>query len=115
MKNIFIIASLFLSTIPATSFAATSCGDVKIMEFISGPRHGSMMRVEPMCPGQTTPWVCLDVEGEKAMTKSESTRLYAMLLMQKALGKQIALSIDSGVYATSCNVGYPVVEDVRTR
>lgn len=88
-----------------------SCGQVKIVKVLSGPRHGSMMQVSPACYG--TGWVCLDPAGENMSTEL-SRRLYSQVLSYHVANKPISLHIETSQRPAACNGGYPAVEDLRT-
>lgn len=112
MKKItFILFFIFMgySTVQAE---VVNCGSVTIDSLLSGPRHGSMMRVTPACPG-TNGWICLDPDAEH-MSAEVSKRLYSQLLSFHIANKPFFLHVSTHLNATTCG-GYPVVEDVRTK
>ncbi len=105
-----ILISLIL-TLDANA-ARLSCGNVQITDFLTGPRHGAMIRVSPSC-GESGGWVCLDPNGEK-FSKSVANRTYAFVLSKYMLGEKVNLAIDTGSYAVACGGNYPLIDDVRS-
>ena len=94
--------------------AVQSCGDVTVVEFLSGPRHGSMVRVSNPSCGPASGWICLDPDPQH-MTAEKSKRIHALLLAMHLTNRPFNLSIHEATFATACNGGYPIVEDMRTR
>lgn len=110
MKKILIIL-LMLFAMPVHA-VVENCGSVKILKFLTGPRHGSMMFVSsPDCG--VNGWICLDPNGE-FMTLEESKLMYSFLLSKYMSGKYIQLSVYEDKFAVACAGNYSVVEDVRT-
>ena len=102
---------LFASFSPPAA-AVQDCGQVTVAQLLGGPRHGSMMRVSNTSCGPGG-WICLDPDPQY-LTPEKSKRLYALLLSLYLTNRPFQLSINEGTFATACNGGYPVVEDVRT-
>ena len=94
--------------------AVQSCGDVTVVEFLTGPRHGSMVRVRNPSCGPASGWICLDPDPQY-VTPEKSKRVHTLLLAMYLTNRPFNLSIFEGTFATACNGGYPVVEDMRTR
>jgi len=88
------------------------CGIVSVESLLSGPRHGSMMKVTPACPG-TNGWVCLDPDAEH-MSVEVSKRLYAQVLSFHVANKSFELHISTDLKPTACGSSYPTPEDLRT-
>lgn len=109
-KLVMSVLALFLST-AAYGDERMDCGTVTIDELLTGPRHGSMMRVSNRECGNSG-YVCLDPDGE-VMSKAESDRLYSFVLAQYTTGKTIRLYTYTDRYAQACG-SYPVAEDVRS-
>src|SRR4051812_9118487 len=95
------------------AIAVQDCGQVTVAQLLAGPRHGSMMRVSNPSCGSGGGWICLDPDPQY-VTPEKSKRLYALLLSLYLTNRPFQLSINEGTFATACNGGYPVVEDVRT-
>jgi len=121
MKYIFLTVLLLSGSINV-SYAVNhrfDCGTVKILEVITGPRHGAMMRVDnancKATPAATTNgWVCLDPDAEH-MSAAESERLFAEIMSMYLANRSILLSVYTGKTSIACNGPYPVLEDVRSR
>jgi hypothetical protein len=94
--------------------AVQSCGDVTIVEFLAGPRHGSMVRVSNPSCGVASGWVCLDPDPQY-MTPEKSKRLHALLLSLYLTNRPFNLSIHESTWADACHGNFPVIEDARTR
>jgi len=115
MKKIVIltiISATYLLGITSNAHAAVDCGVVKIKRMLTGPRHGNMMQISNTCGG-IQDWICLD-PGADHMTREESDRMYAFLLVQYSLDKPIHLSIEENILPAACGANYPGIEDVRT-
>jgi len=94
--------------------AVQDCGDVTIVEFLAGPRHGSMVRVSNPACGIASGWVCLDPDPQY-MTPEKSKRIHALLLSLYLTNRPFNLSIYESTWADACHGNFPVLEDVRTR
>jgi hypothetical protein len=95
------------------AIAVQDCGQVTVAQLLAGPRHGSMMRVSNTSCGPAGGWICLDPDPQY-VTPEKSKRLYALVLSLYLTNRPFQLSVNEGTFATACNGGYPVVEDVRT-
>jgi hypothetical protein len=100
-------------SLASPSQAVQNCGEVTVAQLLAGPRHGSMMRVSNPSCGPASGWICLDPDPQ-SVTPEKSKRLYALLLSLYLTNRPFQLSIHEGTFASACNGGYPVVEDVRT-
>jgi hypothetical protein len=113
LRSLSLILATVCSTFSSPAAAVQSCGEVTIAQMLAGPRHGSMMRVSNPSCGPASGWICLDPDPQY-VTAEKSKRLYALLLSLYLTNRPFQLSIHEGTFASACNGGYPVVEDVRT-
>ena len=113
LRTISALIGVACGTFGNAAYAEKYCGNVSIVQMLSGPRHGSMMRVSDASCGSGG-WVCLDPEAQ-AMSAEKSKRMYAFLLTQYSLGLPIELSIHDTTFPAACGSVYPVVSDVRTK
>jgi len=97
----------------APAQAVQDCGQVTVAQLLAGSRHGSMMRVSNSACGPAGGWICLDPDPQY-VTAEKSKRLYALLLSLYLTNRPFQLSIYESTFASACNGGYPVVEDLRT-
>jgi hypothetical protein len=111
-KLAFALLAALASFAPPAA-AVQDCGQVTVAQLLAGPRHGSMMRVSNPSCGPGGGWICLDPDPQY-LTPEKSKRLYALLLSLYLTNRPFQLSVNEGTFATACNGGYPVVEDVRT-
>ena len=114
MKLKFFSLSFFFVTLFVGSVFAghTSCGNVTILQILTGPSHGAMMRVSnPSCG--SSGWVCLDPNGEY-LSQKESDRLFSHMLTTKLENSPIHLTVYDDKFPIACGGNYPVAYDART-
>jgi hypothetical protein len=93
---------------PAAIASTIYYEQVTIINFLAGPRHGSMMQLS------NGVWLCLDPEGE-TMTMEKSKRMYAFLLGQYLTGGKINVTAYQFVKPAACGSAFMGVEDVRVQ
>ncbi len=114
MKTLSKLILVFGILLTPHAYAETQyCGKVKIVNFLSGPAHGSMMKVSNPSCGTHDGWVCLD-PGAQHMTPEISKRVYAQVLAYHMADKEFWLGVSLDKSATGCNGPYPVIADLRT-
>lgn len=93
--------------------AVESLSNATIVNFLGGPKHGSMIQVQGV--SSTGPvesrWVCLD-PGAEHMTAQESERLFALALTFYSTGATVNTEFWPNRTATACG-SYPVLFDLR--
>lgn len=110
MKNIIVF--LLLMT-PLTGMAEiVRCNSVSIIQVLSGPKYGAMMRISDHgCFGRGG-WICLDANAE-SLTPQISDKVYSMALAFYMSGKKAIVEVDTSKSAPACAGGYPLIEDFR--
>ncbi len=85
---------LAIASAPIESQAqAQYCGVVNILQFLAGPRHGSLMQVSNPSCGPGGGWVCLDPDGQY-LSSEKGKRMHAFLLAQYLTRSPVKLWID---------------------
>lgn len=90
-----------------------NCGNTKIEQVITGPRHGSLLNLENNNCGLSG-YVCIDLEGEYS-SEIKGKAAFSFALAAHMAQKEIHISIDLDSRPASCGSGYPVVEDIRSK
>lgn len=113
--NRILILSLALLGASNSHADSIDCGQVNILNFATGPRHGSMIQVSnPSCG--LDGWVCLDPEAQYTSTE-KSKRVFAYVLTHYITGKTVHVTAYDNVFPDACQGGYgkyPSIEDVRS-
>lgn len=107
----FILPIFLISSI--ANSAEVDCGTVDILQILSGPKYGSMMKVSNSNCGPKEGWVCLD-PGAEHMSQEESQRLYSLVLASKMSGQKLSVKIIDSLNAEACGGTFPIAYDVRT-
>lgn len=124
---LFLLAGLQNAVAALPAGAATlNCGEVKILEVVTGELRGSLMRVAPVSGGLTCQlpnqakagWVCLenplyqDVQGQ-----GSASRLFSEVMALYLANRTMKLSIyDASVTngSSPCGKTYPSVSEAGT-